>query len=291
MQKTLSDTRRAIYREKCREYTSKVQKGNKCSGTQAQNIDLNELLAYAKESQLAYTYFREPAKVPVGTIMRQPESVEGAYCPAYFYRQEPNMLLIAIKGTSTMADVKADIEFVSSFESVRNLVNPRYHDGMVESAVKLLIHDKVYKDVIVPAVDAGKPIRLTGHSLGGGIAVVILLVLKEILLKERGDIHAFVFGCPAIMPICFSQRLEPYITSVVHDMDTITRLPNFPKLVVPGHERIIQVSECSPKTKVFVRDYRWFKKDIVGYNTQREDHRIRRYIEAIESVTPKPFSI
>ena len=247
-----------------------------------------KLRKYCDYSDKAYLYANKPPDASSGIKVFPAGTIAGKYSPSYFVAKEDaeNRIIICIKGTSQRKDVVADLKMIK-FKDITKV--PTFHEAMMSAAMKILFQDELLENYIKPAIKENKKIRFVGHSLGGGVAtyLTLILVLMPVLYQglPKPDIHAYVYGCPSIMPRCFSSKLEPYITSVVHDNDTVCRVPPFKNLVVPGNSKIIHIVDCKDtKHKVFIRHWRFFKKGIIGLSTQVTDHLLDAYLGALDFI-------
>jgi pimeloyl-ACP methyl ester carboxylesterase len=139
------------------------------------------------------------------------------------------------------------------------------------------------------ALSSGKKIYLTGHSLGGAVA----LIWAEMLTGENAEIYTF--GCPRVGNDAFSESIKIPHFRVVNGIDLITNLP-------PAH---LPINPYKHHGQLVRLDYRkklqfddpsfWdgFKdatygivNDIIDRDTwpdNIEDHFLENYIDGLEN--------
>ena len=88
---------------------------------------------------------------------------------SYFLSQGNGVQTIAIRGTANLANVMVDLDI--EFQPDERL-GITLHNGFRSAA------EAVFNDVR-PRLVAGMPVQITGHSLGGAIAVVLAMYLKH----------------------------------------------------------------------------------------------------------------
>ena len=82
-------------------------------------------------------------------------------------------------------------------------------------AVKKQIVDKLDESGL-----EGLPLYITGHSLGGALAVVAAYALESDRIAA-----AYTFGGPRVGNLQFGQRIKPPVYRVIHASDIVPRLP------------------------------------------------------------------
>lgn len=97
------------------------------------------------------------------------------------------------------------------------------HEGVLISARRLL--GDVIEVVETLGVKSGYCVRLVGHSLGGGVAILlgILLRSKFPCLAERNAIRVHAFAPPPVLDIDGATGCEFFVTSVINNSDIIPR--------------------------------------------------------------------
>ena len=184
-------------------------------------IDFALVLQYAQRSALVYeadTAIRQNA--PAGTtIAIMPETPAGV--KAYVETDDAHKLQwIVARGTSNLANVKLDIDY-------NKVVDPRLqiplHKGFADAAVPIYRFAK-------PLLKPGYEVRVTGHSLGGAAALIVVMLLKEdgVALGQ-----AITFGQPTVTNRAGVAKYRALpLLRVVNDKDLVPLLPPLDPLSV-----------------------------------------------------------
>lgn len=151
-------------------------------------------------------------------------------------------VVLTCRGTLGLDDVVTDLTCEYGDMEVRGKTY-RVHKGMLNSALLLLKTRRA--KVLMTIRDAlreheGYGLVLCGHSLGGGVASILSILLstpttrggfvtsntvfQEVHLPEGRPIHCYAYGSPAC--VCSKLRIESrgLITSVVHGRDIVPSL-------------------------------------------------------------------
>jgi predicted lipase len=134
--------------------------------------------------------------------------------PRGFIRITPVSTVIAVAGTQDWEDVWKDAQV----ERARYLKRFEVHRGFHDE------YDVVWRTVR-ENLSYGKPVYVTGHSLGGAIATLLATSIKH-----HYDITPKVatFGSPTVAEPAYAQFFDDYIESsirVVHAWDIVPRWP------------------------------------------------------------------
>lgn len=177
-------------------------------------IDFALVLQYAQRSALVYesdAVIRQ--KAPAGTTVTiMAETAAGV--KAYVETDDAKKLhWVVARGTSNLANVKVDVDYNKVVDA--RLQVP-LHKGFADTALLVYHFAK-------PLLKPGYEIRVTGHSLGGAAAVIVLMLLKEDGMKLG---QAMTFGQPKVTN---RQGVEKYrslpLLRFVNDKDPVPLLP------------------------------------------------------------------
>ena len=152
--------------------------------------------------------------------------------------REP-FLVLAFRGTETKkpTDIKSDLQAEPlSLGALGgpggSLFIPEGDDLTTAQALwpKVKVHPGFWaafgavKKQIVDKLDEsgleGLPLYITGHSLGGALAVVAAYALESDRIAA-----AYTFGGPRVGNLQFGQRIKPPVYRVIHASDIVPRLP------------------------------------------------------------------
>jgi triacylglycerol lipase len=177
-------------------------------------IDFDQALQYAQRSALVYesdATIRQ--KAPAGTTVSiMPETATGV--KAYVEIDDAKKLQwVVVRGTSNLVNVKVDVDY-------NKVVDPRLqvplHKGFADTALQAY---RFAKPLLKPDYET----RVTGHSLGGAAAVIVLMLLKEDGMRLG---QAMTFGQPKVTN---RQGVAKYralpLLRFLNDKDPIPLLP------------------------------------------------------------------
>lgn len=137
---------------------------------------------------------------------------------------EKTVAFLAFRGTEprSFTDIKTDVK-ADLVEVKLGNNNVSFHQGYWEAF-------KVVRKQISDALDRVAPDQLfvTGHSLGGALAVVTTRVLAS---DSTGA--CYTFGAPPVGSVNVQDMLKTPVYQVVNEIDIVPRLPN-PWLVAAG---------------------------------------------------------
>mmetsp|Transcript_42595 Transcript_42595/g.54764 ORF Transcript_42595/g.54764 Transcript_42595/m.54764 type:complete len:909 (+) Transcript_42595:96-2822(+) len=191
----------------------------------------------ALPSQPAFSLFARPGKATstTSTTSTTSPNERAESCLAPDWWDAGACVVLAIRGTSDIYDVVTDIrtnpipfpvsegteeglegDWTGGFEGISKTVAVQ---GMANAAVWLL-HEM--GDTLNKLVESGHGIVLTGHSLGGGVASLFGILLKNAI--PNAQIRVVTFGCPACMDGMLAEQVAAYTTSVVLHDDVVPRI-------------------------------------------------------------------
>jgi len=127
-------------------------------------------------------------------------------------------LVISIRGSMGRFDVITDIK--GDAKEIGHQVNGRAHMGMLECA-KYIIRE-LEEHQLIEATGC-KTIVVTGHSLGGGVATILALILRKKLPQFQVKCYAFCPPGGLLCPIA-NEESQDIVTSVVIGKDMVPRL-------------------------------------------------------------------
>lgn len=170
------------------------------------------------------------------------EVVKDMPASAIFVHEQQKTACLAIRGTATIHDVVTDVrQMPVSFPEMdpgdgnhpEDWTNVSQGNGLavcgMASASLNLFREHI--DAILHLVREGYRIRITGHSLGGGVAALLgLLVLQEFKKEHIGNMSTLVllkvyaYGPPSSVDAKLAEFTESFVTSAVLHDDVVPRL-------------------------------------------------------------------
>lgn len=176
-------------------------------------INFKEILYYAELAQLAYASDKTIlAKFPHAIIK---EIVDLKLKVFIIPDDRKKIYWVSCRGTANWEDAKLDIEYK---KTPHNLMRVPLHEGFYKSAVA--IYDKIIR--CLP--NNYYRIRLTGHSLGGAIAVILMCLLSE----TRSIDNCITFGQPKVGTRKFINKYREILKKLlrmVMDKDPVPLVP------------------------------------------------------------------
>lgn len=132
---------------------------------------------------------------------------------SYFLTQSNGVQTIAIRGTANEANVMLDLDVELKPDTQLNI---KLHQGFASGARAILTEIKPY-------LKADQPIQLTGHSLGGAIAVVLGMYLEK---SDFNVAQIITFGQPKVTNVAGAELFTdlPLIRVVTPD-DIVPLVP------------------------------------------------------------------
>ena len=97
------------------------------------------------------------------------------------------------------------------------------HEGVLLSARRLLCDVREVVETL--AVKSGYSVRIVGHSLGGGVAILLGILIRSKFpsLAERNAVRVHAFAPPPVLDIDGATGCEFFVTSVINNSDVIPR--------------------------------------------------------------------
>ncbi|KAI8824365.1 uncharacterized protein EV422DRAFT_318078 [Fimicolochytrium jonesii] len=164
--------------------------------------------------------------------------------PQVFICRDPklNAIVIAIRGTFNLHEMIVDIT-----AEYTPFSHGYAHKGMLRCAEYLELH---YLDRIKAWVSQYKcsAIYVTGHSLGGGVASLLTMILTSHIpeLRQLSDnrkfkLKCYNYGSPPSVNAELCEEFEPYIETYINENDLVARsswgaVCDFRDLILKGHD-------------------------------------------------------
>jgi len=159
----------------------------------------------------------------VGGIL-QSNFRNGPFRPCYYVAADEanKCVVVAVRGSLQIGDLLSDVN-ASSVRRTMLGVEGWIHEGMLTSAsyIHCCIKDVLSKEC---ARDQrrGWPVLVTGHSLGGGVASVLAMMLRESGdLPPDTDVQCATIGSAAVMSKALAERSAEWCTSVILGSDPV----------------------------------------------------------------------
>ena len=206
-----------------------------------------QLLAAQQGWRLLYAFLEQEAGHG-GRVTDRPAS-------AIFVHQENKIACLAVRGTATIHDVITDIRQIpvpfpdSDPEHPHSEGDNNDDDwtsifrgqgfalsGMASAAVNLF---REHIDSLGLLAKQGYRIRITGHSLGGGVATMVgVLVLRHLkrslgsmgeysgrlFRDDEGFVRVYTYGTPSCVDSKLAESVAPFVTAAVLHDDVFPRL-------------------------------------------------------------------
>ena len=176
-------------------------------------VDFAEIEYYANRSKSAYDPIEEIRETyPDLTRVTTVQPVEVLYFIETDLRNRTQTL--TIRGTAEKPNVWEDLETALVAD---NILGIPMHRGFQRDA------DAVYLDA-TPHLRKDLPIRITGHSLGGAVAVILAWYFE----KGGYSVERLVtFGQPKITSAAPPEKFFSVATRVVNELDVVPMVPPY----------------------------------------------------------------
>jgi hypothetical protein len=177
-------------------------------------LDFTQALQYAQRTALAYesdATIQQQSRAGVRVSISTPLS---SGIKAYVEQDDAKRVQwIVVRGTSNLINIQLDSDYNKVVDS--RLQVP-LHKGFADSALQVYRFAK-------PLLKSDYETRITGHSLGGAAAVIVLMLLKEDGFKLG---PALTFGQPMVTNRAGAQKYRTLpLLRVVNAKDPIPWLP------------------------------------------------------------------
>lgn len=178
----------------------------------AGEVDLGRLIAHARRCNDSYhdhaTFRREYGDhIEVADF---PVSGLRIYLDA---RPDRGEQWVMLRGTANLPNILDDVEFVGEEEHELGI---QVHTGFHQSLEECL-------PWVVARLDRERPVWVTGHSLGGAVAVLLIATLEH---RGFEDVSGVTFGQPKFTDARGAEKLARLdVIRVVHEADPVPMLP------------------------------------------------------------------
>jgi len=168
----------------------------------------------AELSSLAYS---APAQIAASLKARDLKVIKQGLLPdtqvSYFLTNLAGVQIIAIRGTANLQNVLVDLDVNLKQDEHLGI---HVHQGFLSSATA------VFEDV-KPFIDSSQPVQTTGHSLGGAVAVLLGMKLKQAGYNLTG---VTTFGQPKVTNVTGANQYSDLpLVRVVTPKDIVPLVP------------------------------------------------------------------
>jgi len=168
-------------------------------------------------------YLIEILGIPDQDILLQ-ELRAGVLKPSYILTRDESLqaIVLAVRGTHSFKDAFTSLTGASKPHHVvdsNGVVLGYSHFGMLAAArwLKAQVMDQLEAALLA---NPGYKLYLVGHSLGGGTAAMLTMMLRE-SGGVFSDATCTTIACPACMTLELAKSCSGYVTTVVHGADVI----------------------------------------------------------------------
>lgn len=141
---------------------------------------------------------------------------------------------VILRGTANMPNIFDDLDFIDRDDHELGI---HVHAGFDEALQECL-------PWVIPRLDPARPVWVTGHSLGGAVAVLLVATLDHRGFK---DVSAVTFGQPKFTNAQGAEKLAHLdILRIVHDEDPVPMVPP----VFVGGDSLTSYSHFGPEVIV-----------------------------------------
>lgn len=132
---------------------------------------------------------------------------------SYFLSQKNNVQTIAIRGTANLENALLDLDISLQPDAKLDI---DLHRGFASGA------KAVYED-IKPFLSSDKPVQITGHSLGGAIAVILAMYLQQ---DDYQVTQVITFGQPKVTNVTGANKFADLpLIRIVTPNDIVPLVP------------------------------------------------------------------
>ncbi|KAK3260363.1 hypothetical protein CYMTET_30675 [Cymbomonas tetramitiformis] len=184
---------------------------SKTMGTEVREKDILASQVRAGILRPAYAVLRDEKQKQVVLIVRGTHSMRDT--------------LTCLTGASHPVPHHGFVETCSAGGSEAQLVLGYAHGGMLAGA-RWLFNE--VREVLKTALqdNAGFDLRVVGHSLGGGVSVMLTMMLRE--LPDFREAQCITFACPACLTLELARSCQHYVTTVINGEDVVPMVSTGP---------------------------------------------------------------
>ncbi|MEM0930257.1 MAG: lipase family protein [Pseudomonadota bacterium] len=177
--------------------------------------------------------------------------------------------VLAIRGTTSMQDWIRNVDAKptplpvpgggpNDAEEPQPNIHPGFHEAYKDAAAQM--------EALLAKV-ASMPLFITGHSLGGAVAVISTWYLERATLFQQTDRLAacYTFGAPRVGDHNFNKMFHTPVYRVVNSFDPVPMLPpsgpvtSTAKFVIRGLGRFLPGAIIFEKIANFITDYQGYR--------------------------------
>ena len=169
-------------------------------------------------------YMVEVMDIPEGDVLKQ-EVRAGVLKPSFVLTKDDvlHSIVLSIRGTHSFKDAFTSLTGASKPHHVvdsNGVILGYSHFGMLAAA--RWMKSEVGEDFKRTLEDnPGYQPLIIGHSLGGGTAAMLTMMLREQGGPLLSDTQCIAIACPACMTLELAESCKDYVTTVVNNCDVI----------------------------------------------------------------------
>ncbi|GFH14469.1 lipase_3 domain-containing protein [Haematococcus lacustris] len=153
------------------------------------------------------------------------QSTAGLLRPAYVVIRDESLkaIVLCIRGTQSMKDLFTSLTGATKPHHVlteQGLILGYSHLGMLAGARWLLRQVAPQLKAALAAAGPDYCLRIVGHSMGGGTAVMLTMMLRD-LGPEFAEARCVAIACPACMTLQLAQGCVSFVTTIINGTDIV----------------------------------------------------------------------
>ncbi len=247
-------------------------------------IDFALAVQYAQRAALVYETDasikqKSPAGTTVSFMVETPKGVK-----AYIETDDAKKIQwVVVRGTSNLDNVKLDVDYN---KVVDGRLQIPLHKGFADTALQVYAFAK-------PLLRPGYEMRVTGHSLGGAAAAIVLMLFKEDGVKLG---QAMTFGQPKVTNRAGVEKYRGLLPLLrfVNDKDPVPLLPplDITTILDEGPYKHVgpEVVLKDGTNYAYYGDVQAERFSVISFwnslgNQQMPDHSIAQYLQSLQAKT------